>query len=68
MTPSGAVVSDQMTTLEIRSAEFSVPPAQLDRIQIPDDPNAGPAPGMFEVHDTFDNHKGKLTLLLRRVV
>lgn len=68
ITPSGAVVNDQMTTLEIRSAEFPVPPIQLDRIQVLDDSDAGPSPGTFEVSDTFNNHKGKLILLLRRVV
>lgn len=68
MAANGAVINDRQTILEIRDAEFSVLPAQLDRIQIPADASIGPALGVFEVNDVFSNDIGKSKLLLRRVV
>jgi hypothetical protein len=61
----GQNFSDQRTTLDIREAEFPVPPRQGDLISIPDDPS-GPSPGEFEVTDTNSNGGGESTLELRK--
>jgi len=63
----GSIVSDQQTILDIREAEFAVLPAQLDRITIPVDADAGPALGDFEIMDTETNGGGETTLVLRKV-
>lgn len=64
----GSIVSDQQTILDIRDAEFSVIPEQLDQIYIGADPDAGPALGDFEIVDKESNGGGETTLVLRKVV
>jgi len=64
----GVIVSDQQTILDIREAEFTVIPDQLDRIYIGPDPDAGPALGDFEVVDADSNGGGETTLTLRRIM
>jgi hypothetical protein len=68
MAQDGSIVSDQQTILDVRDAEFSVVPEQLDQITIPADTDAGPALGTFEVTDTEANGGGETTLILRKVV
>jgi hypothetical protein len=63
-----SIFSDQKTILDILEAEFPVLPAQLDRITIPADVNAGPALGEFEVTDANSNGGGETTLALRKIV
>lgn len=62
----GSIVSDTVTILDIREAEFSVLPAQLDRINIPAS-GAGPSQGDWEVTDTAPNAGGETTLSLRQL-
>jgi hypothetical protein len=64
-TEDGAIFSDQQTTLDIRAAEFAIPPIQNDLINIPAD-NGVPAAGDFQVLDVDDNSGGELTLSLRK--
>ena len=64
----GSIISDQQTILDVRDAEFSFVPEQLDRIHIPFDPDGGPDLGTFEVVDTESNGGGETTLVIRKVV
>lgn len=64
----GSIISDSQTILDVRDAEFSVVPEQLDRIHIPADADAGPDLGEFEVHDTESNGGGETTLVLHKIV
>jgi len=64
----GSIVSDNQTIVDVRDAEFTVVPAQLDRINIPADANAGDALGDFEITDTEGNGGGLTTLVLRKVM
>jgi len=64
----GSIISDQQTILDIREAEFSVLPQQLDRVFIGSDADAGPALGDFEVVDADSNGGGETTLVLRKIV
>ncbi|HVG51163.1 MAG TPA: hypothetical protein VM867_05975 [Xanthobacteraceae bacterium] len=64
----GSIISDQQTILDVRDAEFTTVPEQLDRIFIPADVNGGPELGLFEVTDTEANGGGETTLSLRKVV
>jgi hypothetical protein len=64
----GSIISDQQTILDVRDAEFSVVPEQLDRIAIPFDINGGPDLGEFEVTDTEANGGGETTLVIRKIV
>jgi len=64
----GSFISDQQTILDVRDAEFSVVPAQLDRIHIGADADAGPALGDFEVVDCESNGGGETTLILRKLM
>jgi hypothetical protein len=64
----GSIVSDQQTILDVREAEFSVVPEQLDRIAIPADADGGPDLGEFEVIDTETNGGGETTLVIRKIV
>ncbi len=67
MAEDGSVVSDQKTILDIREAEFTVLPLQLDRVAIP--AAAGiPNLGEFEVTDTDTNGGGETTLTLRKLM
>lgn len=65
----GSIVSDQQTILDIRDEEFGVIPDQLDRINIPPDPNAGNiGVGDYEVVLTESNGGGETTLVIRKIV
>ena len=64
----GSIFSDQQTILDVRDEEFSVVPEQLDRIQIPYDPDGGPDLGTFEVTHTESNGGGETTLVIRKVM
>jgi hypothetical protein len=64
----GSIISDQQTILDVRDEEFAVIPAQLDRIYIPDDADAGKALGEFEVVDSQANGGGETTLVIRKIV
>ena len=64
----GAITSDQQTILDVRDAEFTVVPEQLDRIYIGANADAGPALGDFEVVDTESNGGGLTTLILRKIM
>ncbi len=64
----GSIISDSQTILDVRDAEFTKVPEQLDRIYIGPDADAGPALGEFEVHDTEANGGGETTLILRKIV
>jgi len=64
----GNIISDQQTILDIREAEFSVLPQQLDRVYIGPDPDAGPALGDFEVVDADSNGGGETTLTIRKIM
>lgn len=64
----GSIVSDQQTILDIREAEFTVLPVQLDRIHIPVDADAGPDLGEFEIMGTESNGGGETTLIIRKIV
>jgi hypothetical protein len=63
----GSIYSDQQTICDIREAEFTVLPAQLDRITIPADVDGGPAWGEYEVTDADTNGGGETTLSIRKV-
>ena len=63
----GSVFSDQQTILDIREAEFTVLPTQLDIVNIPADTNAGPALGDFEITDSSSNGGGETTLVIRKI-
>jgi len=65
----GSITSDQQTILDVRDAEFSFVPEQLDRIYIGPDANAGNiGVGEYEVVDTEANGGGLTTLIIRRVM
>ena len=64
----GAVIAEQQTIIDILEVEFPVLPDQLDRINIPADPNAGMALGDFEVISTETNGGGETTLVVRKVM
>ena len=64
----GSITSDQQTILDVRDAEFTVVPEQLDCISIPADIDAGAALGEWEVVDTESNGGGLTTLILRKIV
>jgi hypothetical protein len=64
----GNIISDQQTILDVREAEFTVVPAQLDRVYIGPDADAGPALGDFEVVDADSNGGGETTLVLRKIM
>jgi hypothetical protein len=64
----GSIISDQQTILDVREDEFTVIPHQLDRIQIPADPDGGPDLGEFEVTDAQTNGGGETTLVIRKIV
>ena len=66
MAEEGSVFVDQETILDIRTAEFAVPPVQKDRITIPVDSNDEPQ-GDFEVVSTSVNGGGEMTLVLRKI-
>jgi hypothetical protein len=63
----GSIFSDQRTTLDLRAAEFPIPPQQNDIVNIPVD-DEGPALGDFQILDIDDNGGGELTLSLRKIV
>jgi hypothetical protein len=60
-----SILSDQVTTLDLRKVEYAIPPKQNDLINIPADGDV-PAEGDFQVLDVDDNSGGELTLSLRR--
>src|SRR5580765_4453347 len=64
----GSIVSDQQTILDVREAEFTVVPEQLDRIHIPADVDGGPDLGEYEATDTETNGGGETTLVIRKIV
>ena len=61
----GSTFSDHESILDIRTAEFPIPPVQNDRISIPFDCNGEPL-GEFEVVKTSLNGGGQMTLVLRK--
>lgn len=63
----GSIVSDQETIIDILEAEFPVLPEQLDRINIPADPDAGQALGDWEITDASTNGGGETTLIIRKI-
>jgi hypothetical protein len=69
MTEGGAIVSDQVTILDVRDNEFfdigQPVPIQGDLINIPADGNV-PAEGDFEVLDQDKNGGGETKLSLRK--
>jgi hypothetical protein len=65
----GSIISDQQTILDIREEEFAVIPDQLDRINIPPDPDAGTiGVGDYEVTNVETNGGGETTLVIRKIV
>ncbi len=67
----GSIVSDQQTILDVRNAEFTVVPEQLDRIYIGPDAEAGATGdeiGDYEVIDTEYNGGGETTLVIRKLM
>lgn len=64
----GSIISDQESILDVRDDEFAVIPAQLDRIHIPPDPDAGRDLGDWEVVDADPNGGGETTLVIRKIV
>jgi len=60
----GSVYSDQQTILDIRAAEYPVPPMQGDLVNIPLDCNGAPV-GDYEIIDT-DDDGGLITCSLRK--
>jgi hypothetical protein len=65
----GSIISDQQTILDVREAEFTVVPEQLDRIYIGPDADAGNiGVGEYEVVDSETNGGGETTLIIRKVV
>jgi hypothetical protein len=65
----GSLISDQQTILDIRTAEYSILPAQGDRVAIPFEPVSGlPDLGVFEITDLWHNGGGEVTLALKRLV
>lgn len=67
----GSIVSEQQTILDVRDAEFSVVPEQLDQIHIPADPAAGATGadlGDYEVINVEANGGGETTLVIRKVL
>ena len=64
-TEAGAILSDQVTILDIIEREFSVLPAQGDIVDIPAS-GAIPAEGTFDIIDRSSNGGGETTLTLRR--
>lgn len=64
----GSIFSDQQTILDIREAEFTVLPEQLDRVTIPADIDAGPAFGEYEIMDADTNGGGETTLVIRKIM
>jgi hypothetical protein len=63
----GTIFADHKTFIDIREAEFSVVPEQLDQVFIPADVNAGRELGWYEVTDACTNGGGETTLTLRRI-
>jgi len=65
---NGQIFSDHTKILDILESDWagSVLPVQHDLIDIPADPNAGEALGMFEVLDAVENGGGETTLKLRK--
>jgi hypothetical protein len=66
----GSIISDQQTIMDIREAEFTVLPEQLDRIFIEADPAAGATGdelGEYEIVDAQTNGGGETTLVIRKV-
>lgn len=64
----GVITSDQQTILDVREAEFTVVPEQLDRVYIGPDADAGAALGEFEVVDCESNGGGETTLIIRKIM
>ena len=64
----GSFLSDQDTILDIRAAEFPIPPQQGDLVNIPADVGAMPAEGDFQVDNVWNNGGGEITLQLRQVM
>jgi hypothetical protein len=65
----GSITSDQQTILDVRDAEFSFVPEQLDRIYIGVDADAGEiGVGEYEVVDTESNGGGLTTLIIRKIM
>ena len=62
----GSIISSQQTILDIRDAEFTTMPRQLDRLFIPAERNI-PAEGLFDIADLGANGGGETTLILRSV-
>jgi len=62
-----SLINVQSTILDIRTAEFPVPPLQGDIITIPFNSSGEPL-GDFSVIDNDNNGGGEITLTLRKVV
>jgi hypothetical protein len=65
MAEDGSIFSTQQDILDIRIAEFPVPPMQKDRVTIPYNSSGEPL-GEFEVTDTYLNGGGEMTLHIRK--
>lgn len=66
-TENGAILSDQVTILDILEREFAILPAQGDTINIPSSGTL-PALGDYEVIDLSTNGGGETTLVIRKVM
>ena len=63
----GSIISESRVVLDIREAEYPIPPLQGDVITVPADSGL-PDEGAFVVIDTDSNGGGETTLTLRHVV
>lgn len=66
-TENGAILSDQVTVLDVIEREYAVLPAQGDLVDIPAS-GVLPAPGQFEIIERYTNGGGETTLVLRKVM
>jgi hypothetical protein len=68
MLEDGSMFVEQETILDVRVAEFSVPPQQNDQVTIPADPfGMQSAPGDFTVTSVWENGGGELSLHLSKL-
>lgn len=63
----GSILTEQETILDIRTAEFRVPPQQNDQVSIPADGTV-PAVGDFLITSAWDNGGGEISLHLRKLI
>jgi hypothetical protein len=63
----GSILTEQETILDIRTAEFAVPPQQDDQVSIPADGDI-PALGDFLITSAWDNGGGEINLHLRKLM